>query len=53
MLTVAQQTGVNQRAVGSLALRVRKLSESLCEPITTGGVHEKEREKGREGELEW
>ena len=38
---------MNQLALQSLAPRVRKLSESLREPIVPGDVNEKE----REGEL--
>jgi len=51
-LQLLQQTRVNLQAIGLLAPRVRKLSESLCDPFTAGDINERKSEGMREGKLE-
>ena len=43
MFTCLQRTKANEQAIGSLAPRVKELSELLCEAISEGDVKERER----------
>jgi hypothetical protein len=43
-LQLCQRTGVNERAIESLASRVEALSRSLCTPIHASDINERERE---------